>query len=56
MTASVPNIRNTCRKNTGDALGAIFFNEVLSGYHWAGSALALVGVVMFARAWRSRTG
>ena len=56
MTASVPSIRNTCPKNTGDALGAIFFNEVLSGYHWAGSALALTGVVMFARAWSPRSG
>ena len=38
----------------GAFLGWIFFSEVLSGYHWVGSALVLVGVVMVSQAIRTR--
>ena len=38
----------------GAFLGWIFFSEVLNGYHWAGSALVLVGVVMVSQAIRTR--
>ncbi|MGB0629638.1 MAG: DMT family transporter [Alphaproteobacteria bacterium] len=39
----------------GAILGAIFFDEVLRGYHWAGTALVLIGVVMVSRAYAART-
>ena len=38
----------------GAILGAIFFEEVLRGYHWLGSALVLIGVVMVSRAYAAK--
>lgn len=39
----------------GAILGWIFFDEIFRSYHWAGTALVLIGVFMVSRAYAPRT-